>query len=273
MDNIPMIAEARFYRVMSASAEHFMGELTAYRRVSYRHQLERHLARLKVLDRWTRLGAKEVRTAHIEATSCDQHERMPLVRLWLPKMEWVGADLYVDRIHGHIHMSGQGPYRLARRRILQQMLDAILVSPDLAIRVDDLFEQVWGGRYDPLAHEGRIHVNVHRLRRWFEDCRPGGGELVQVRDGVVQLSPEVVVYTLDLPGGEEPGIESTTVSERVEQCLSPARTRSPGQIQKLLGVSRSQINRTLRVLRAEGRIERTGAGRSTRYRLVGGLDE
>ena len=273
MANVPMVAEARFYRVMSAPAANFEEELSAYRRVAYRHQLRRHLARMKVLDGRVRRGAQEVRTARVEVASGHRRGAEPLARLWNPRMEWVNADLYVDRVHGHLHLSGEGPFRLARRQILQRMLDAILGGDELAVRVDELFGRVWGGTYDPLVHEGRIHVNMHRLRRWFEDCRTGGETLIAVQDGVVMLAPEVEVYTLDLPDGETSGVEVTSVYERLVQCLPRARTLSPGQLQQMLGVSRSQINRTLRVLRAEGRIERTGAGRSTRYRLVGGNDE
>ncbi len=273
MDNVTLIAEARFYRVVSAPASGFEDELTAYRRVAYRHQLRRHLARLKVLDRWVRRGVREVRTAHVEVSSRHRVRAESLARLWMPELEWVSADLFVDRVHGRIHLSGEGPFHLARRRVLQRLLDAILASDELAIRVDELFEQVWGGTYDPLVHEGRIHVNVHRLRRWLEDCRIGGEALIAVQDGVVMLAPEVEVYTLDLPDGVAPGVEETSLYERLVQCLPRDRTLSPGRLQQMLGVSRSQINRTLRVARAEGRIERTGAGRSTRYRLVGGNDQ
>lgn len=270
MNNMTLQAEGRFYCVMSAPASHFDREVNVYRRVAYRHQLRRHLSRLKILDGWLRRGAKEVRTARVGVRFRHQEASEPLVRLWMPRMEWVGTDLFVDRIQGQIHLSGDGPFSLARRRVLQRMLDAILASGERGLRTDELFAQVWGGVYDPLTHEGRIHVNVHRLRRWFEECRPGGEELLEVHDGVIHLASGVDVCSLDLPDGHRQPATCPAAHERVVQCLIGDGTLSPGQIQRMLGVSRSQINRTVRVLMAEGRIERTGAGRSTRYRIAGG---
>jgi len=225
---------------------------------------------LKILDGLIRRGTNELRTVRVELCRRRRVASEPLARLWLPKMEWVGSDLFVDRIQGRIHLGGAGPFSLVRRRVLQRLLDAILASPDFAIRADDLFTRVWGGTYDPLAHEGRIHVNVHRLRCWFGENSRGGEALLEVRDGVVQLAADAEVCILDLHGEDAESAKDTPASERVLQCLPRSQPLSPGELQQRLGVSRSQINRTLRVLLAEGHIVRSGAGRSTRYSRVGG---
>ncbi len=269
MQNVTLMAEGRFYCVLSAPAERFHEELQAYRRLAYRHQLRRHLERLKVLEVWVDGGASEVRSARVKVTIRGQSRTYPAIRLWLPDMEWVGSVLFVDRIHGCIHIGGGGPHTLTRRRVLQRMLDAILDSEDHTLPIEDLFARLWSEPFDPVAHEGRIHVNVHRLRRWFEE-HGGGGSLIEVFDGWIGLSEDISVCVLEMDGAGTPELPATPLHERIVQCLPTQGTRSPAELQQLLGVSRSQINRNLRHLLSRGRIERHGAGRTTRYSAVGG---
>lgn len=269
MQNVPLMAEGRFYCVLSAPESRFREELGAYRRLAYRHQLKRHLQRLNVLERWVARGATEVRSARVQITRLGKTRTVPAIRLWLPDMEWVAAVLFVDRVHGRMHIGGSGPYTLARRRVLQRMLDTILDSEDHTVRVEDLFARLWDEPFDPVAHEGRIHVNVHRLRRWFSDSG-GEGSLIEVFDGWIGLGEDVSVCVMDMDGEGVGGVQVPPLHERIVQCLPRKGTRSPAQIQRLLGGSRSQINRNLRRLIGEGRIERHGAGRSTRYCARGG---
>ena len=181
----------------------------------------------------------------------------------------MGADLYVDRVRGQIHLGGDGPHPLEGRPVLQRLLDELLTAPGHSLTGEGLFARVWEQRYDPLVHEGRVHVNVHRLRQWLRDLGSPHDSLVVVREGRVCLAPGADVRTLELDV-EGPGASrSHDVGERVLQCLDRGEV-APGELQQRLGVSRSSINRTLRVLLAEGRIVRLGAGRGTRYILDGG---
>lgn len=270
MQNVVLIAEGRFYRTISAPGRCFEWELDAYRRLAYRFQLKRHLNRLRIVERLVRAGSSHLRDAAVQVTDRVGAQRHPIVRLWLPRVEWVGADLFVDRVRGRVHLQGTGPYDLATRRVLQRLLDAILARPDLAIRLEDLFVEVWGAPYDPLLHEGRVHVNIHRLRSWLRERCPDGTSLLEVVEGVVRLPPDADVRIAELgdccvaAGGE------TSTRERLLQCLAGTDPLAPGVLERRLGVSRSLVNRTLRVLLAEGRVARLGAGRATRYVSTGG---
>ena len=269
MQNVPLAAEARWYRVQSATEDRFAREIEEYRRLAYRHQLRRHLDMLGIVERLTDAGHTDLRSAGVQVSHRGRTDRHPLIRLWLPRLEWVGADLYVDRVRGQIHLGGDGPHPLEGRPVLQRLLDELLTAPGHSLTGEGLFARVWEQRYDPLVHEGRVHVNVHRLRQWLRDLGSPHDSLVVVREGRVCLAPGADVRTLELDV-EGPGASrSHDVGERVLPCLDRGEG-APGELQQRLGVSRSSINRTLRVLLAEGRIVRLGAGRGTRYILDGG---
>ena len=270
MQNVMLMAEGRFYRTISAPERCFEWELDAYRRLAYRFQLKRHLNRLRILERLVEAGSQHLRGASVVVTDRAGARSYPLARLWLPRVEWVGADLYVDRVRGRVHLRGAGPHALASRRVLQRLLDAILVQPDFAIRIEDLFAEVWDEQYDPLLHEGRIHVNIHRLRTWLRERCPDGTSLLEVCDGVVRLPPDAGVRIIDLDECGAVTDQEASTLERLLQCLAGTDPLAPGVIEQRLGVSRSLVNRTLRVLLADGRILRLGAGRATRYMSMEG---
>jgi hypothetical protein len=269
MQNVPLVAEARWYRVLSARPDEFEDELTSYRRMAYRHQLRRHLDRLRTVEQLVDSGHLDLRSAMVAVRDRRGAARHPLFRLWLPPLEWVGADLYVDRVRSQVHLGGKGPASLAARPVLQQLLETLLAAPDHALTTEELFGRVWDERYDPLVHEGRVHVNAHRLRQWLRDLGSRFDSLIVVRDGVVRLAPQADVCVIELDARAASRPRAGQVRDRILQCLGD-REIAPGELQQRLGVSRSSINRTLRVLLAQGRIVRFGAGRSTRYGLDGG---
>lgn len=66
--------------------------------------------------------------------------------------------------------------------------------------------------------------------------------------------------------------DSATVPEQVLSYLMATGIASIGDMQEALGINRNTLKRHLRTLVHEGRIELTGSGRSSRYRLAGNLE-
>ncbi len=266
LQNVTQICEARFYLALTAPKEYFAEELVAYRRLAYRYQSGRHLKRLRVLEQLSSAGLRTMRHASVTIRSRHSEEQIPLFRLWLPAIEWMGADLYIDRVRGLLQFRGHGPFSLQNHPILQKALLVVLDHPDLSVRFDELFVAVWGGRYDPLIHEGKVHVTMHRLRRWLNKKRPGAGKLLVVCDGFVGFAADAELrqVTLERRWGAIPTVEPTT-SERLLQYLSSGEPAAPKDLERTLGISRSQLNQVVRVLVAKGDVARVGRGRATRY--------
>jgi len=266
----PIIAEASFYQVMSAPASRFGDALDDFRRLAYQLQLARYLDRLRVLERLTAGEAASLRDVRVEVRAREATERHPPMRIWLPKLEWVGADLYLDRVRGAIHMRGTPPRTLVSHPVLQQLLENIAARDGFVVGVDELFPRIWGAPFDPLRHEGKVHVSIHRLRRWLDRGHAGSGRLVEIRDGLVRFGPGADVRVLDLdrsrPAPAEPAVPTTR--DRIVQCLSCGQAMGSSDLQRKLGISRSSLNQSLRVLVAVGRLLREGRSRATRYRAV-----
>lgn len=128
-----------------------------------------------------------------------------------------------------------------------------------------LANEVWGlGRYDPVRHSAVINTAMSRLR----SALPTAEWVVTDDDGyhlaagveLVALGAEVVATESvpPPPGEDEPIVEKL---RRDGPC-------STADIASALKVSASSALRILRRMTEDGRIERTGSGRATRYRLV-----
>jgi len=269
MNVVPVTCEARFYVVLTAPADELPQDLAAYRQATYRHQMRRHQRRLFVLEQVAAAGGPPPSRAMLSVRAPDGGRRAPLARLWTPPLEWLSADLLVDRVQGHLMLRGRGPHALDEHPVLHRVLDALLASPSLSRPLEALFEQVWGGSYDPLIHENKVHVALHRLRRWLGERGPGADRLLTVRDGEVGFARRARILGVELPDpaptAARPGGES--VRERVLQCLSGGETLTPRELESRLGVSRSSLHQAMRQLLAAGEVERIGRSRATRYRI------
>ncbi len=270
ISGIPVICESRFYRALTASADALAEELEAYRRMAYLYQIRRHLERVKVLEQLVDAGYTTLRDAQVEVRSRRGRELYPLFRLWLPKIEWIGADLYADRGHGVVYLGNHGPHSLAAHPVLRRVVEEIVTSPNFSLGMEDLFPLVWGGPFDALRHEGKVHVTIHRLRHWLDECRPGSSTLLEIQDGIVRLAPSADVRVMALERVEmAPGEAGASgAKERLLQCLSGGEWMSPKELEQRVGISRSSLNQTMRILIAEGRVVREGQGRKTRYQRV-----
>jgi hypothetical protein len=260
-----MTCHVRFRRALAAGPDEFDAELAELRQAVRRCPILHYSQRLRLLDELVAGTGSCARDIELVERSRRARVNRDLARVWSPPVTVVGADLFWNRVSGSLHVRGRGPHSLGRRPVLRRLLEEILARDELAATVPDLFTAVWGGSYNPIRHEGKVHVALHRLRSWLDDCADGAGSMIELIDGVVAIAPSVDVRVLEtphLPARELP----RSVRDRVLQCVQDGTDPlTPGELQRRLGVSRPAVNVALRALVADGRIIRLGRGRATRY--------
>jgi hypothetical protein len=150
--------------------------------------------------------------------------------------------------------------------MLARMLEAIVAGDELSIPIPTLFEIVWRAPYNPLIHENKVHVTIHRLRAWLEKHDSAMGRAIVVRDGIVSMAEHVEVIVLEPPTNlDEPRAEPPSTIDRVTACLDEDSPLTARELQQRLGISRSALNNATRQLLQAGRIYCLGRGRALVY--------
>jgi hypothetical protein len=276
MNNAAVACGSRFNLVLAAPRDRFEAELSAFRREVWRYQVPYYLRRLEILEGFAERGMAAVRDLSLVERSRRGQRPFPLARLWTPPVRLLAADVYWDRLRGVLMLRGEGPLDLSSHPVLFRVMQQLLAQPGFAIDIPVLFGAVWQGSYNPLVHEGKVHVTLHRLRRWLEERGEAPGSLLQVRDSVVGFDPSLDIRVVEPQDPIAPALAPRTSSrgvgptlrDRVLQCLAEGATLPPRELERLLEVSRSSLNLALRCLQVEGRVQRVGRGRSTAYRRV-----
>jgi hypothetical protein len=251
---------ARFHCLLAATRATYPALLADYGRAAAQLQIPVHLRRHRLLDELPRDVRLVVRTRRRKRSE-------PLVRLFYPAFTDLGSELCWDRVQGTLYLSGDGPFSLADHPIVRRVLEVVLATPTFALPIASLFERVWEMSYDPLRHEGKCHVALHRLRTLLGGWRAGAGRLLQVREGEVRIADDATVCVIELPRAAK-AVEraSTSLAERVATHLAAAGEASPAELAKRIGVSRNALLLVLRGLVAESRVQRVGRARAIRYR-------
>ncbi|HEX5064008.1 MAG TPA: hypothetical protein VFV99_31730, partial [Kofleriaceae bacterium] len=250
---------ARFHRVLAATRARRPALLAEYGRAAAQLQIPVHLRRHRLLDelpREARLVVRERRRKH----------SAPLVRLFYPALTDLGSELCWDRVQGTLYMSGDGPFSLAEHPVIRRVLEVILARSAFELPIATLFEHVWEMSYEPLRHEGKCHVALHRLRALLGGWRTGADRLIEVRDGTVRIADDANICVIELPRAAKPVRATDSLTDRVATYLEAAGEASPAELAKRIGVSRNALLLVLRGLVAEGRVERIGRARAIRYR-------
>jgi len=265
-----MTSFVRLRLALCADASGFADAMAEFRRIVRACPIDYYRKRLMVLDQVMALGYACARDVHLAERSRSGVAELPLARVWTPPVTATGADLFWNRLVGTLYLRGRGPFRLGERPVLRRTLEALLEQPRLSIPVGALFAAVWGGVYDPLRHEGKIHVTIHRLRKWLDECVPGSQQLIAMGDGEVAIVPNADVRVLEPTRQDrDAGLVGETQQSVRERVLAAIRESeepvAPRVLVGRLGISRSALNGALRVLTAEGHIERTGSGRAVCY--------
>jgi len=187
------------------------------------------------------------------------------IHVLFPRPSSIAADLYWDRVQRRVWLAGRGPYSLDDHPILARLLGTIVAANELALPLSALFEAVWQMPYNPLVHENKAHVAIHRLRSWLEAHRKGMERAIQVRDGIVSIAEDVEVVVLEPSAHLVAETDRAPLRDRVVAALAEQSPLSAAELEERLGVSRTALNTATRELVDDGSIGCTGQGRALRY--------
>ncbi|GEM_PF-2595740 len=253
--------------VLAAGSGSFAAALAEYRRVVHRHPIPMHVSRLKLLERFAAAGGQAAREPWLIERSRWDTMALPLWRLWTPRPEAVGADLYWDQVQGRLHLSGRGPFSLSEHPVLERFLAAVLDRPSFAAPLVELFAEVWQVPWSLLQHEHKCHVTLHRLRAWLAAQAGHDRPLLVIRDGVVAVAADLDVRVVQARA-EPLRMPEPDLLERVRDALATEASTGAAELERRVGVSRSALHGALRRLVAAGKVAREGSGPSVRYRLA-----
>lgn len=251
---------------IAAPRSRFSRALEEFRRIVHRVSVPFYRERFQLIERLAARGVGAIREVRLSERSRYQRRAVSFVHVLFPRPESIAADIYWDRVQHRIWLRGQGPFSFDDHPMLARMLEAILAADGFAIPLADLFEAVWRVPYNPLIHENKAHVTLHRLRAWFEQRSKGMGRAVLVRDGIVSVAEHVEVIVLEPPVDlDAPAYEQRSTIERVAACLDERSPLTARELQRMLGISRSALNGATRRLLEQGRIARVGRGPAVVY--------
>jgi biotin operon repressor len=254
---------------MAAPRSRFPRALEEFRASVARISVPFYRARSQLLERLAARGVRSVRDVVLSERSRFTRTHVSFIHVLFPRPRSIAADLYWDRVQRRVWLAGRGPYSLDDHPILARLLGSIVAANELAIPLSTLFEAVWQMPYNPLVHENKAHVAIHRLRGWLDAHRKGMDRAIQVRDGIVSIAEDVEVVVLE-PSAHlvEPETERAPLRERVVAALSEQSSLSAAELEQRLGISRTTLNTATRELVDEGTIACAGQGRALRYSLV-----
>lgn len=266
-------ADLAFHACMAASfvaiaapRSRFLRALEEFRRLVHRVSVPVYRERFRLLERLAARGMRAVRDAAVTERSRYGRRAVSFVHVLFPRAESIAADLYWDRIQQRVWLRGQGPYSLDDHPMLARMLEAIVAADELSIPLATLFEAVWRVPYNPLIHENKAHVTIHRLRAWLERHDRTMDRTIIVRDGIVSIAEHVEVVVLEPPTSlDDPADAQPSTIDRVTACLDEESPLTARELQQRLGISRSALNNATRQLLQAGRIYCLGRGRALVY--------
>lgn len=255
-----------FATTLAANAKTMRANLRHLRRLVHRYPVRLYQQRLAILDVLTARGSRPARNVRLRERTRWGSELIPLVRLWTPRMNVLNADLYWDRISGSVHAQGEGPLRLDDHPVLAALAAALVDAPGFSAEVDRVFAAVWGGEYDPLAHENKVHVTAHRLRRWYKRHADTPRDILEIQGGRIGIPKSFEVRIVERVDVEPGRVRAVNLSAGIVDALAGGSLSGP-DLAFRLGVSRTALHRALRALLEEGTIARSGRARATRYTL------
>jgi len=210
----PLQAEAAFLALLGAEPGRCRIALEELRKAVRRSPAARHQRRMAVLDAVCAHGYQSLDdVVLVERTRYTEIE-LPLFRAWVPRPTAVESGLFWNRVRNTFYVLGTGPHRLDKQPVMKKVLEAILSSPTFSLSLPELFERVWGVSYQPVRHENKVNVTLHRLRRWLQQHVAGDPQLLVTTSGSVSVPAEVEVCVLGLRS-DRPQVEETETSASV----------------------------------------------------------
>ena len=255
---------ARFWAALCAPVSRSGAALDEFRGSVSRVQSVLLAARLRVMDLATAMNKRPLRECTIVERTTRGERTHTLARLWAPLQESMAADIHHDRVQSCTYLKGHATHGLGR--VQARMLDSLLCAPSFSLPVEALFTAVWGGEFDPLRHATKLHVSLHRLRSSLEEGL-GNRTTLRSADGKVFFVPDLDIRVIDLAATATPS-HSAPVLERAPRLLELLRACGPlgaRDIERELGLGRSQSLAAMRHLVDAGLVRREGAARRTVY--------
>ena len=264
--SVPARCEIAFVRALAADRDAFPGAVAALRELADRYQIPLYRRRLALLEQRVPSGVAPSQLSVSLRTrgGCEQRR---LFEVFLPRPADLAAEVYFDRVQGLVYVGGEGPY-LCREQLVFRILGALVASADFALPNAELFAQVWGVPFESLAHEGKYHVAIHRLRAWLDAHGLGSRRsMVGVQDGAIRLSAASDIRVLEFGSLCQEEVAEVSLYERLCAVLASGQALSPRELEVRLGISRSTLAQELRRGIAAGNVRRLGRGPATRYGL------
>lgn len=258
------LLQGRFYATLTAPEESARTAFEDYKGSVRMLRSLRHVPRCRTIAMASQRGHRSLRGFEIVERRRGGQRTLPLARLWMPDLAAFSADIYYDGAQRRLMLRGAGPFELPADKLLARLLDLLLSSEGFSMPQDRLYEAIWRGDYHRLRDSPKLHVALHRLRRWLSARLDGGASALRSRGGNVEIDPRLEVRVIDFPvSSVRPDLSAmeARLLETVESCDPIA----PGELMRHFGVARSTLLAVIEPLVRRNLIHRVGRGRTTRY--------
>lgn len=256
---------ALFLSVLAADENTFSERLTRFAETVTQHPNRRMLRRLADLERLSQAGLKDPRKARVLFITRTRRTYQPLARVWFPIAVQKGG-IFIDCVRKLLFIRGRGPFdpHVCPKRF--DLLITLLKTPGMRMPIANAFQLVWEMPYDARRHENKVHVTVHRLRKQLEDLAGEAVNSIRVRDGYLEIAPELDAFILDFPSDYATRVPEQTLEEQILMTLTGGVIMAPRELEALIDVHRSTLQTAIRNLIDAGQVEKVGKGRATAYR-------
>lgn len=171
--------------------------------------------------------------------------------------------VFVDDTLGEVYYDSRKINELGNKPVLRQILIFLLENYPQPCTKASFAVRIWGESYSPLVHDPRVYTSIQRLRKLIsQDC-------ITIQESGYSWSTQYE-FLLVRANRQDFRIEDKTQGFIFEALLKKSKTADPwmkkSEIAEGAGVTDSTLKRALAFLVDQGKIERSGAGPSVKYK-------
>lgn len=171
--------------------------------------------------------------------------------------------VFVDDTLGEVFYDGKKINELGNKPVLRQILIFLLENYPQPCTKASFAVRIWGESYSPLVHDPRVYTSIQRLRKLIsQDC-------ITIQESGYSWGTQYE-FQLIRANRQDFRIEDKTQGFIFEALLKKSKTADPwmkkSEIAEGAGVTDSTLKRALAFLVDQGKIERSGAGPSVKYK-------
>jgi GTPase SAR1 family protein len=179
------------------------------------------------------------------------------------KPQIITQGLYIDEALGEVYFNLKKIDELGNKHVLRQILTFLLESSPNSCTKASFAVRIWGEAYSPLTHDPRVYTSIQRLRNLISS-----NSILNQDSGYAWNRN--INFLLLRPSKQDFRIEDKTQGFVFETLNKKSRTTDPwmkkSEIAEGTSVTDSTLKRALAFLVDQGKIERSGAGPSVKYR-------